>query len=554
MPKQLSVTTDFYDNVLFSGRHFEKRHLDDLMAYCASLGATWHEWIVDTIWTLYDEDGPVGYDLLAEACEAAHRHGMRFDAVFKPFEGALDHPAHTFPSTFPRPAEAHFLDELGGIVDPVRPFLAEHPEMRMARLPQDAADPGGRIAAIRLVKSDDEPSPLEPEGISVWTSAYNGGWRRCDGPLSLSESVEERLLLPFRVQGCRIVTLEGLDLPPDTRFVLLRCEGGRGEFVNAVERAAELLDEQGRPIPSTPSRLRANTALLRDRAVALDKLGLTRYGRFPEVRQRLRDRERFLEEADGMFRFDFDACRGEVSLGSGEEVAVARGKQRHMGGVLCPAYPEVREHWLEHVRFCLERGVDGVGIRPGSHSWPFEPWAFGFNDPVLERCAHPGNAAEAARANSLAYEQFLREASAMVRGAGKEFGYHVSASFLRHVDRDPEKTGLIRNIDWEWQKWIREFADYVELRGITQLKRENALEVLDRVGLVAREAGVGLVFPGPPLRSDCEAEWFVEHSDVTAYMLYESANFTRINDSGAFEGDPKVAERARRFMKSRIST
>ena len=55
--------------------------------------------------------------------------------------------------------------ELGEVVEAVRPFVAAHPEMRIARWAQDA-DPGGRVAAIRLVKDDDGPAKFGLEDRS----------------------------------------------------------------------------------------------------------------------------------------------------------------------------------------------------------------------------------------------------------------------------------------------------------------------------------------------------------------------------------------------------
>lgn len=551
--KALSITTDVYDNVLQAGRHLSRRNLDDLMAYCAAMGATRHEWIVDTIWTLYDDDGPAGFDLLAEACAAAHRHGMRFEAVFKPFEGALDHPAHTFPSTFPRPAGLPWLVEQPGIVGPVRPFVAAHPEMRMARRPEDAQDPGGRIASIRLIQADDAPAPFGIEALSLWTSSRNGGFRRYDGPRVLHESVEPRLQRPHRVLSCRVLTLERLELPADTRFVLIRCDktNPSGAFRNRTRDMFELRNERGETLPSTPSRLRANTELLYERECALNRLQLTRYTRDPEVTARLQDRRQFLQEADGMFYFGFEGASGEVSLPDDGEVVIARGKPQHVGGVLCPVYPEVREHWLDEIRFCLERGVDGIGLRPGTHSWAAEPWAYGFNEPVLAHSRHPGDVAEARRVNGEAYSAFMHAASDLVRTGGKTFCVHVAANFLCHVDRNPEHTHVIRNLDWQWERWVRECADCVQLRGTSLLRQENAREVVARVGLVAHEAGVPMIMPGVPARHDCELECFLEHPAITGYMLYESANFTRINDAGEFEGDPDIAARIRRFWTAK---
>jgi hypothetical protein len=56
--RELWTTTDIYDDLIFAGRIFTREDLDALMAYCASLGASRHEWNLDTMWNLY-EAGPL---------------------------------------------------------------------------------------------------------------------------------------------------------------------------------------------------------------------------------------------------------------------------------------------------------------------------------------------------------------------------------------------------------------------------------------------------------------------------------------------------------------
>ena len=553
--KQLCVSSDFMDDLFRAGRHFEKRDLDDLMAYSASLGAGRHEWVLDTTWTLYDDDGPVGFDLLAAACDAAHRHGMRFDVVFKPFEGAL---ANVLPHTLPRPDGTPILDEPIGLVHAVRPFVAAHPEMRMARRPDDDADPGGRVAAIRLVKNDDGPARFGIEGLSIWTSRRNGGFDRYEGPVAFSEGLEWRSVFPYRDCQCRVLTLGGLDLPEDARFFLIRCErrDEAGDFTNAIEQLVELVDERGEVIPSMPSPRRVDGERMLERASRIARFELTRYARRPEVRDLLQDRERFLADCRDMYRFD--SWWEDVALDRVGEVAVARGRPRHIIGALNPIYPEVRQDWLDHVRFCIDRGVDGVNVRLASHNRPYEPWAYGFNEPVLERMAHRGNVAEARRINGEAYTRFLREAADLLHAHGREMGVHVHGLVFRHDDRHADNSPLPCNIDWQWETWIREIADYVEFRGANMLRPENVREVTDRIGLAAREAGIPFIyqcarstsivhFDGPHPGLAREMAWLRRHPDVTFYNLYETANFTRFNPDGRFEGSPDIAELVRRL-------
>jgi len=102
--KQLFATTDFYDNILINHQgsrygapvprdedyyrnnscFMDRQQLDDLHKFLASVGVTRHQWIFDTIWTLY-EDYPHSFDLLKEVAASAHQHGIELYAVIKPF-------------------------------------------------------------------------------------------------------------------------------------------------------------------------------------------------------------------------------------------------------------------------------------------------------------------------------------------------------------------------------------------------------------------------------------------------------------------------------------
>jgi len=559
MAKDLCITTDFADDLLRAGRHFTKGDLDAMMAFCASLGATRHEWIFDTIWTLYDADSPVGYDLLAVACEAAHRHGMRFDVIYKPFEGGLELAHAALPHTMPRPAGVPFLEEQRGILHAVRPFVATHPEMRIARRPEDA-DPGGRVAAVRLVKNDDAAVSFGPDALTLLTSRRNGGFKHYEGPVSYNEELEWRPRYPYRDHPCRVLTLGGLDLAEADRYFLIRCRKreGPGGFVNAIENLVELVNEDGNVIPSTPSVRPASAEGVYERLSKTVRLELSRYMRHPEVRARLQDKEWFLAQWEGFHRFD--AGWEEVCLDDGIEIAVARGKPLHNAGSLHPIYPEARQSWLEDIAFCVDRGVDGVNIRTANHNRPYEPWAYGFNEPVLERMKHRDNLGEARSINGDAYTQFLREAAELLHSKGKELGVHVHGLMLRHDDRAANNHPFPVNFEYQWETWTRELADYVEFRGASFLRPENQREVTDRIGFVAREAGAPFIyqsmrdrfvvhFDGPHEALAWEMERVRRHPDVTAYNLYETANFSRMNPDTGFEGSPDIVELVRNHWR-----
>lgn len=560
MKKELCVTTDFMDDLLQAGRHYTPEDLDALMAYCASLGATRHEWILDTIWSLYDDDSPCGYDLLAEACAAAHRHGMRFDAIFKPWEGALAHEKVLLPPTFPKPDGVPLLEEPVGLVPATRPFVAAHPEMRLARRPDEARDPGGRIATIKLIQRGPAALTFSEADLSIWTGTVNGNGAlsRYDGPVEFSETLEWRERFPATDEPCRIVSLGGLRLPGETRFIIVRCakKNERGSFTNDLHRMVELENENGEALPAAVSSGRSNGEALHTRMQNDLRLGLSRYARHPETKSWLEDKDRFLAHCRDMHRYGIGMT--ELTLEKSGEIAVMRGKLPHVLGQLNPVYPEVRQHWLEHVKYCLDRGVDGVNIRVANHNRPTDPWAFGFNQPVLEQMEHPEVSAEAERINGDAYTLFLREAAELVHRHKKDLGVHVHGlMFQRHDGHGGPWGPMPCNIEWQWQTWIREIADYVEFRGANMLRPESLHPIIDRIGLAAREAGIPfnyqssrspavVHFDGVCSTLEHEMEWVRRHPDIAIYNLYEAANFTKMDEQDRLIGSPGLARSVRR--------
>lgn len=155
---------------------------------------------------------------------------------------------------------------------------------------------------------------------------------------------------------------------------------------------------------------------------------------------------------------------------------------------------------------------------------------------------------EVARVNGEAYTQLLREAAALTHSHGKPFGVHVLTHYLR-ASEENRGDAIIGNFDLPWETWVREFADYVVFRGAMGCRPATVREVVDRIGLVCREAGKPLVyqsnrrqysFDGPLPVQDHELEWVTRHPDVSAYQLYETASFTRLDAQGRLEGSEAV--------------
>lgn len=559
MTKQLCVTTDFMDDLIQADHLIDETYIDAMMAYCASLGAKRHEWVLDTLWSLYP-DYLGGFDLLQVACDAAHRHGMRFDVVFKPFEGGLAHPRLMMPPTMPKPEGIPLLQTPSGLAYAVRPFVAENPQMRLARKPEAQGDLTKPVVAIRLVKADDGPITFGQQDIAIWTSEVNGNgsFKKYDGPMSWHEELSWRHTFPPGDKGNRVITLGDLKLPEDTRFMRVVCaKKTDANFRHDIDKLIELVGADGNILPSTHSQGLVDAERLHQLSLSRSKLGLSRYLSHPQVQERLNDRQWFLDQCKDLYLFETDGD-AHCTLDAEGELVVMRGKPMHIQGALSPVYPEVREHWLEHVQYCIDRGVDGVNIRMASHSRPSQPWEYGFNELVLSESVNPGNIAETEKINGDALTQFISDAGDLLHKAGKELGVHVNTMMFQWRDRHGLPFGpIFQNIEYQWEKWITEFADYIEFRGAEDLFPQNLERTIDKIGLVARNAGKAFIFQcsrnkkvvhpdGPHHTLAHEMRWIKAHPDVTCFNLYELANLTLPSTPEAgFKGSEAIAELVR---------
>lgn len=556
MKKELCVTSDFYDDLLLSGMLLEEQHIDDMMRYAASLGTARFEWIVDTMWNLYDEGSPLGYDLLKTACDAAHRHGMRFDAVYKPFEGGLGGPKMTLPHSFPHVGGERAVENEAGLLYAVRKFVAENQQFCIARNEGDGRDPGGRLAEVRLVKFDESEIRFSPEDISFWYSSVNGNFQRYEGPLETSVTNAWRLGYPYDDELSTVLSFKGFDLPENIRYLEIRCErtGRHGNFSNHIESLVELVNERGEAVPCAPSTVNPDPQAIYTQAKRISDLGLTDYLNRPEVGALLQSFETFKQHFEancqGMYAF---VPQWEVFTLDGEgggTIAVHRGKPKHHPAALHPIYPEVRKHWLEQIQYCIDGGVDGVNIRISRHGGMNEPWAYGFNDPVVEKLKNKNDAYEAAVVNGQAFDTFMEDAAELLHDNGREIGVHLCGLILASADKlmVPPKP---LSFAWNWEKWVRDIVDYTEFHKTNFFKFHKAKQIIDHFGHVVSQAGKPFIYQsgqsaavthydGPHRFLPFEMEWIKNHPHVTCYNLYETANIFRVGPNGRYEGSPDI--------------
>jgi hypothetical protein len=154
------------------------------------------------------------------------------------------------------------------------------------------------------------------------------------------------------------------------------------------------------------------------------------------------------------------------------------------------------------------------------------------------------------------YTQFLREAAGLVKSRSKTVAIHLNSEMLYPDDRPYKLKALPWNFEWQWETWVREIADELEFRGIFKLRPWHLKQALDIFSAVTRDAGKpfylqgdfhGMTFDGSFAAAEEETRLVQNHPGLDGYVYYETANITRVNESGETEGSPVAAEILKKY-------
>jgi len=535
---ELYAAVDFHDEVYKNKLFPDLGQLEKLIRELKSLGVSRVEWIVDDVWALYD-GYPHGFDLLAEVVRLAHEAGIEIDALIKPFEGALH--SRFLPHAAPRPEGVPLWEDDCCLLPVVRPFVAAHPEMCMQLRP-GMDDPATPICAIEITADGQEPLDLKADDLALRAGERIGRLQ----PLEVSFHLKEEA-----TDGHRSLILGGLDLPAEWRYLEICMKSDRQHQRAGTRpvRRIEAFDSSGRTLPvahAFPKMLecwRLHTEPFMQR--------LTRWGHCEEA-------QAFLQDEETLNRLDRERFLYHQSESQTLETGVAfkRGYPRHMPGVLNPVYADVREHWLDYMRFCLDKGVDGVNLRHTYHMRYPNVQDYGFNPPVLERLEGRTDAVSAQTVIAAAYTDFLRQARDLLHERGKRIGLHLCATMLR----GESVCNYFPGIGSDWRTWVDEIADYAEFRGKVG-DNEQAMEA-DVMPFARACHGKGVAFIYQSLRTNIvqirkqgpsvspelaetlrrEMALVDERPEITAYLLYETANFTEYDRDGGFRCSQDLKE------------
>lgn len=456
----MTATVDFPDD-LMQGIYTHEL-LDQMMVHLKSMG------VGRIFWNWYTElragmadYGRATLDRIGEPVQAAvphaHRHGIELYAGLKPYNFGN---SGTHPEGSPE-AKADGVQRIGGTLARANEFLGPLQNARLRRRP--APPPSGRgsavVGRIELRKSGDSPTRIRKENLQVWTSPDNYRYRKRDVDFTLTEAVSPSprevrdyygdLVTPLGAP-VRTLTLAGLRL--DDKYILITTDFATptGDFDNTALGMIAAYGADDAPLPIVV----ATTAAVFNRPRDFRAYGLEFDSGFGPVRITL-DSDNRSSEGDGLFN--------PTPLGG--VIAFARGKNEYLPCTPCESEPEVREVWLDWVDRMLGYGVDGIDFRLSAHgSLTDEPHEYGYNEPVVEEFqrrhgrAPSGDARDRRRLAEIrgeSYTEFLRQASARIRGKGKRTHVHLHAEAFRPNPCHGQLMGFPDNIHFDWRTWLR---------------------------------------------------------------------------------------------------
>jgi len=140
-------------------------------------------------------------------------------------------------------------------------------------------------------------------------------------------------------------------------------------------------------------------------------------------------------------------------------IAFKRGRNKYLPGALCETEPQVREYWLACLKEMLDAGVDGIDFRVENHGTHTDFYdEYGFNDAVLEECAHRGKSdlETIAQVRGEAYTSFLRDAKGMIASRGKRMRINLNIDWFRPNPPASRQLAYPANIHFDWKTWVRE--------------------------------------------------------------------------------------------------
>ncbi len=537
------VSIDFNDDLWFASQAWDEEKLRGLIGAYAERGIRGIHWLdqggiddgihdkngyIDRLGTAWDFIRRVP-DPLRVVADEAHRHGMQVYSVLKCFDLCCGMPWCTRPAGY-RHEPPVGLPLVGGEGVLAHRWIREHPEMRAELHPTLQERTERR--PIRKIRLWHESADLKGGEFQLFISENNRDYQSVAMHLAITCQEHNRrppvfVPAPDKAFGAEsaFTCFEFTDLNIGAPFIAVTYSGPK-PIANTLAALVEIEDSAGERVPFTFGLGPVRTP--QERAPDWRSAGIAFDAAFNTP---IPGRGWTMTESGGRHR---------IELGPQSFLGLARGRNKHLSGVIELAYPQARQWLTAMASRAVDAGCDGVDIRMTTHTESLDWENYGFGAPVVEEFlrrhgvdirTQPFDRAKWRRLRGSYVEMLLDETRSMLHAKGKKLSFQMSKLYDR-----PAEELCFHEIHFDWRKWcdehIFDIANFVNFT----FRESFYGEAVSR----CRAAGIPMMMT-PSMHSATDEDWArdaVELFDrclqdgIDVFNIYESAAVVRLQQHG----------------------
>lgn len=424
---------------------------------------------VKTLYSRLEENTlACGGNPIAMYAKAARSLKLEAIAIYKPYEGG----GLTIPEGQTADNGNWYEDVPGGRRTYFDTFITEHPEMRVARRDNAHVVSDEPITKIEMAFMLDRVEDKDRYGstvsypakrsnsigtpeVTLYVSSDNYTYQKYEGNFNASWKTDKRDvydsngLLLYSNANVYVLTVDGFDLEDGTDYIAI-------SFPNSVRSTLLTLPYSMTSVYCGDEKVTASVAtwarrLWEESEYLKNDTPYNHTWGFEDEPVFCGTSAYTSEQFVNYFTqwgFEFE-YGGSGYSGSGWMYGVGycitKGKPQYLAGTLCEGYEEVREHWLDYVKYLSDDcGYDGVEIRLQNHSsFTTDCINYGYNKPIADRYMELYGVditdlgveitedmyVKIMKIRGEFFEMFLEEASDYLHKNNKKFFMHLIADY-----------------------------------------------------------------------------------------------------------------------------
>ncbi len=442
---------------------------------------------------------------------AAHSYKLEIIAIYKPYEGGG---ATTVPEGQVADNGNWYEDVPGGRRTYFETFITEHPEMRIRRRDDAHIVDDRPITKIEMAFMLDAVTDKNYFGsevnfdsktrgevgapkVTLYGSSDNYTYQKYEGDYNVSWKTAKRNVydangrLMYSNAYVYVMTIDGFDFEDGTDYIAFTFpDEVRKYLLNIPFSMTSVYCGEEKVVSSVATWTRR--ILYENSWVKNDTPDNHTWG-FEDVPLNSIDSAVSTEQFTSYFtqwgfEFEFEGAGYQRTgwLPGASTYCVTKGKPQYVSGTLCEGYAEVREHWLDYVKYLSEDcGYDGVEVRLQNHaSFITDPINYGYNEPIVEKYKELYGVdisdinvtitedmyVKIMRIRGEFFEMFLEETEEYLHKNGKKFFMHLLADYADEEGWSLDTNSLNKiaspyrpKIILDWKKCV-DLADEISLK------------------------------------------------------------------------------------------